>query len=173
MPLTQTQLDNVVLAPVSHPSKPHLHPPLVPSHRSWYTDQVKQETNSRHYANCVNSTHDKIQHKGKMQVVEQMHEMHQRTIEERRERFAPSPLHHCVSDASVIPPIGALHYGTMHRRHFRRLCALLAAEQEEYFKALDNMVETQDARKQRLAAAALVWNVSAPCHLLGEVGGQC
>mmetsp|Transcript_37660 Transcript_37660/g.67193 ORF Transcript_37660/g.67193 Transcript_37660/m.67193 type:complete len:491 (-) Transcript_37660:897-2369(-) len=89
--------------------------------RAWYTDQVKQETNSRHYANWVNSTHEKIQHKGKMQLVEEMHEMHSRTVEERRER----------------------------------LCALLAAEQEEYFKALDNMVETQDARKQRLAAAAL------------------
>lgn len=84
-------------------------------------DKVNRENNDKHYANWVNSTHDKIQNKGKEQLVKQYEEMHQRTVEERRER----------------------------------LVALLAAEQEEYFAALDNMVETQDQRKQRLAAAAL------------------
>eukprot|EP00668_Euglena_longa_P000713 GGOE01000862.1.p1 GENE.GGOE01000862.1~~GGOE01000862.1.p1 ORF type:complete len:488 (-),score=221.71 GGOE01000862.1:263-1726(-) len=89
--------------------------------RNTFTALVEAEQKDRHFADWVNTTHDKIQSRRKLQVVDQFHQMHQKTIEERRERLA----------------------------------ALLIEEQEEYFRALDNMVETQDQRKQRLASCAM------------------
>jgi|Transcript_11405 trichoplein keratin filament-binding protein len=54
----------------------------------------------------------------------------------------------------VVDEFTQAHQRTVEERR-ERLQALLVAEQEEYFKALDNMVETQDQRKQRLATHAL------------------
>lgn len=54
----------------------------------------------------------------------------------------------------VVSQYRQMHRKTIEERR-ERLAALLAAEQEEYFRALDDMVETQDQRRQRLATCAL------------------